>query len=249
MPRPILFKIGERAKPWLIEGGLPLPAQQVPNSGALASTLADVTVASTATVAINATEATTLADVTVAATAKVAISATEASTLADVTLASTGKVAISASLAVTLGDTTAASTAALAISASLAATLADATLASTATVGGGISATLSATLGDVTLVSAATLGAAPATAGRRRIGSRAKNVRANVRTVPRKRVIPLDDLVAGEEHQGQATAIPPWVAPVAAPGAATALALAGATGSPIDPYEDDELALLLLLAA
>jgi len=121
-----------------------------PGSAVLAATIADLTLAATATDPGSALLAATIADLTLAATATVTDSAALAATIADLTLAATATVTDSAALAATIADLTSAATATVTDSAALAATIADLTLAATATVTD--SAALDATIGPITLV-------------------------------------------------------------------------------------------------
>lgn len=93
----------------------------------------------------------TLADVSLASTATLKLAATLASTLADATLSSATTLKIVGALAVILANTTLSSAAQLEIKASLAATLADAALSAAAQLE--IHALLARTLDDATLVS------------------------------------------------------------------------------------------------
>jgi len=144
-------------------------------SGAGAATLAAVTAAGTALVAIDGDGAATLAAVTLSSTAQIPVDADGAATLADATLASTAQIPIDADGAATLAAVTLAATASVTtptITGDGAATLADATLAASAQVS--VDGDGAATLANVTLAStaqvpvdgdgAATLGAVTAAA-------------------------------------------------------------------------------------
>jgi len=121
-------------------------------SGAGAATLAAVTAAGTALVAIDGDGAATLAAVTLASTAQIPVDADGAATLAAATLASTAQVAVDADGAATLSDATLASTSQVGVDGDGAATLADLTLSATASVTfAPVTGDGAATLADVSL--------------------------------------------------------------------------------------------------
>lgn len=96
-------------------------------TGSLAITLADVVLATTATIALKGALTDTLADATLAATGTVALTGAASIALDDTTLAATGAVALTGSLAKTLDDVTLSGTAGAAIVAALTVTLDDLT--------------------------------------------------------------------------------------------------------------------------
>jgi hypothetical protein len=117
--------------------------------GYLTSTLADVTSAATAALAITGATSQTLADVTSSATGALAIVGDLAKTLQDVTLSADGGGGLSGALTATLADVSASSAGTLAIAGALSQTIADVSLASIGTVA--IAGTLSGTLANATL--------------------------------------------------------------------------------------------------
>lgn len=129
------------------------------NTGTLAVTLDDATLAGIGGVTRSGTLATTLADATLASIGAVTRSGTLAVTLADATLAGQGTVAvganISGSAAITLADATLAGIGAVTRSGTTSTTLADATLAGVGAVTR--SGTLSVTLDNATLTGVGTI--------------------------------------------------------------------------------------------
>jgi hypothetical protein len=121
-------------------------------SGTLSVTLADVTLAATATLPIKGTLSSTLASATLSAQGALPIKGTLSSTLAALTLSADSDLLIKGELTKTLADVTLIATGASSatISGTLDVTLADATLAATGALP--IEGSLSATLADATLV-------------------------------------------------------------------------------------------------
>lgn len=123
-------------------------------NAALAQTLADVTSASTATVAVAAAVSKTLDALTSTSTATVAVGAAVAKTLDALTAAATATVADAAAVAATLDPLTSAATATVAVAATLAQTLDP--LASSSTAAVAVTAALAQTLDPLTSVATAT---------------------------------------------------------------------------------------------
>jgi hypothetical protein len=148
-------RIGPKRGPFAGKAYREVPTPSVVPSGTAAITVDDVTLASTATLMLQAAAADTAADVTLASTATLMLQAAAAITVADVTLASTATLKIQGTAAPTVADVTLASTATLKLQATSAMTVADVTLASTATLK--LQAAAAITAADVVMSAADTL--------------------------------------------------------------------------------------------
>lgn len=133
-----------RSKKWFTAGAGGI-------TGTLSSTLADVTLASTGTLALAGTLSKTLDNATLSATGTLPITATASATLAALTSSATGTLALTGTLTATLEDVALVATGALQATGSgdLAQTLADATLSATGTLA--LAGVLSKTLDNATL--------------------------------------------------------------------------------------------------
>lgn len=123
-----------------------------PVSGSLNSSIGNVTLSATGTVAVQGSLSSSVGDVTLSATGTVAIAGALSSSIGDVTLVATGTVetaGISGSLSSSIGDVTLAAAGAVAVQGSLSASIGDVGLSGAGAVA--IQGSLSQSIGTVTL--------------------------------------------------------------------------------------------------